>query len=228
MKRYTVFVCFLLITTLANATEINFLENPVWSSVLAKAKKENKIIFLDAFAVWCGPCKNMDAQTYTNAAVAAYYNANFINVKYDMEKGEGPKLAELFQVTAYPSLIFINAEGKMLYKAVGFKPATSFVELGKTAKDKAAQFFELKQKAQQLSNTEFKAFIDQAKAFEDEDLAQICEQYLAKQPDILGNADLIDVVMIAANLLPSEEQLAYFSANKTKITAREIYRSRSK
>ena len=68
----------LIITITTKAAEINFLDNPVWSTVLEKAKKEKKIIFFDAYATWCGPCKQMDAQTYKDQAVADFYNANFI------------------------------------------------------------------------------------------------------------------------------------------------------
>lgn len=223
MKKIILFISLSFFVTFTKAAAINFLDNPAWNTVLAKAKKENKIIFLDAYATWCGPCKNMDSQIYTNQAVADYYNANFINVKYDMEKGEGPKLASLFKVTAYPSLIFIHPNGKMLHKGVGFKEASSFIALGKTANQQSAGFLNLKQKALQLTNAQFNAFVTQAIALEDEDLPQICEQYLSKQPDILGNADLIDVVMNGVNLLPTEKELDYFAANKSKITATGKY-----
>mgnify|MGYP006173249441 FL=1 len=119
MKRLLV-ACLLLMVFSANAAEIKFLENPTWTTVLEQAKKENKIIFLDAYATWCGPCKQMDAETYTNQAVVDYYNANFINVKYDMEKGEGAMLADRYYVSAYPNLVFINPDGVMLHKGVGF------------------------------------------------------------------------------------------------------------
>lgn len=223
MKKIILALSLSLFVTFTKAAAINFLDNPSWSTVLAKAKKENKIIFLDAYAIWCGPCKNMDSQIYTNQAVADYYNANFINVKYDMEKGEGPKLASLFHVTAYPSLIFISPDGKMMHKGVGFKEAHSFIALGKTAKEQAVGFLNLKQKALQLTNAQFNAFVTQAIALEDEDLPQICEQYLSKQSDILGNADLIDIVMNGVNLLPTEKELDYFAANTSKITATGKY-----
>ena len=223
MKKIIITLSLLFVCGFLNAAQINFLDNPAWKTVLEKAKKENKIIFLDAYAVWCGPCKNMDAQIYTDPKVADFYNANFINVKYDMEKGEGPKLANLFQVTAYPSLLFINTEGKVIHKGIGFKPVSSFLELGNTAKQMTAGYLTLKQKVFELNNAEFKDFALQAKALDDDDLPQICEQYLAMQPDILGNADLIEVVMTAVNLLPTEKQLAYFAANKAKITSSGKY-----
>jgi len=217
MKKIVWALSMLLITTFASAAEINFMDNPAWSTVLEKAKKEKKMIFLDGYATWCGPCKSMDAETYKNQAVADYYNANFINVKYDMEKGEGPKLAEQFQVTAYPSLLFLNADGNMLHKGVGYHEAADFVSLGKTAKDPASQFYTLKSKAMELSNAQFLKFAAVAVEFEDEDFAQIGSDYLAKQADILGNADLIELVMEHIEALPDEKSLAYIIANKDKI-----------
>lgn len=217
MKKIVWALSMLLITTVASAAEINFMDNPAWNTVLEKAKKEKKMIFLDGYATWCGPCKSMDAETYKNQAVADYYNANFINVKYDMEKGEGPKLAEQYQVTAYPSLLFLNADGNMLHKGVGYHEAADFVSLGKTAKDPASQFYTLKSKAMELSNAQFLKFAAAAVEFEDEDFAQIGSDYLAKQTDILGNADLIELVMEHIEALPDEKSLAYIIASKDKI-----------
>lgn len=217
MKKLAWALSLLLITTFAQAAEITFMDNPTWTSVLERAKKENKLIFLDGYATWCGPCKTMDAETYKNQAVADYYNANFINVKYDMEKGEGPKLAEQYQVTAYPSLLFINANGNILHKGVGFHEAADFVTLGQTAKNPETQFFTLKSKAMELSNAQFVKFAAMAADFEDEDFEQISNDYLAKQADILGNADLIDLVMNHIESLPDEKSLAYIIASKDKI-----------
>lgn len=223
MKKFTLAVCFILITASVSAAEINFLDNPVWATVLEKAKKENKMIFLDAYATWCGPCKNMDAQTYTNQTVADYYNANFINVKYDMEKGEGPKLADQYFVTAYPNLVFISPNGEILHKAVGFLEAAEFVALGKTASDPAKQYYTLKKNALQLDNAKFVTFTTMAVAFEDEDLEQICNDYLAKQADILANKELIYLVMETISSLPDEKTLAYFIKNKDKIVKTNDY-----
>lgn len=209
--------CLFFITFTTNAAEITFLDNPAWSTVLEKAKKENKIIFLDAYATWCGPCKQMDSQIYANSTVAEYYNANFINVKYDMEKGEGPMLAERYFVTAYPNLLFINPEGVILHKGVGFHEVDDFVELGKAAKDPSTQYFTLKKKALELSNSDFAKFASLAVAFEDEDFEEISKNYLAKQPDILGNIDLINLIMNDINSLSEEKTLAYIVANKAKI-----------
>jgi thiol-disulfide isomerase/thioredoxin len=97
---------------------IQFQVKP-WSEILAQAKNENKLIFMDAFASWCGPCKWMVANIFTNDSVADFYNKTFICTSIDMEKGEGLSLRNKFDVRAYPTLLFINPQGEMIHKKVG-------------------------------------------------------------------------------------------------------------
>jgi thiol:disulfide interchange protein len=97
---------------------IRFIEKP-WQEIVAMAKKENKLIFLDAFASWCGPCKWMAENMFTNDTVADYYNTAFICASIDMEKGEGLTLRQRYGVRAYPSLIFINSDESMVHEKVG-------------------------------------------------------------------------------------------------------------
>lgn len=91
-----------------------------WSEALALAKKENKLVFMDAYATWCGPCKGMSKNVFTNQKVGTFFNTNFINVKMDMEKGEGRTLARKYNTRAYPTLYFMNSEGKVVVKEVGY------------------------------------------------------------------------------------------------------------
>ncbi|MFN0254985.1 thioredoxin family protein [Pedobacter ureilyticus] len=217
MRKRLLAACLLLVTFSVSAAEIKFLENPIWTSVLEKAKKENKIIFLDAYATWCGPCKQMDAETYTNQAVADFYNANFINVKYDMEKGEGAMLADRYYVSAYPNLVFINPDGVMLHKGVGFVAADEFLALAKTAKNPETQYYTLKKNALKLNNAQFLKFAKQAVELQDEDFGYLSKDFLASKADILGDPDLVDLVMNYAFVLPKEKDLTYFSTSKNKI-----------
>lgn len=209
--------CLLLMTFSVNAAEIKFLENPTWTSVLEQAKKENKMIFLDAYATWCGPCKQMDAETYTNDAVANFYNANFINVKYDMEKGEGAMLADRYYVSAYPNLVFISPDGVMLHKGVGFVAANEFLTLAKTAKNPETQYYTLKKNALKLTNAQFLKFAKQAVELQDDDFGYLSKDFLAAKADILGDSDLIDLIMNYVFVLPKEKDLTYFSTSKSKI-----------
>lgn len=108
-------------------------ENTTWKEVAAKAKKEGKYIFVDAYATWCAPCKLLKSTTFKDKKAAIYFNQNFVNYTADMEKGEGIALAEQWDITAYPALLFFNAEGKMVLKQVGYVGAAQLVEFGQQA-----------------------------------------------------------------------------------------------
>ena len=97
---------------------IHFIDKP-WQDIVAMAKQENKTIFLDAYASWCGPCKWMAANMFTNDSIADYYNKTFICASFDMEKGEGMNLRKKYAVNAYPSLIFITPDENMVHERVG-------------------------------------------------------------------------------------------------------------
>ena len=116
----------------ANAPHINFIEGS-FTEALKQAKLQNKYIFVDAYASWCGPCKMLKDNTFTNDKAAAFYNSNFINVSIDMEKGEGPGLAAQWQIQAYPTLIIFNPKGKPVLGSVGYINATDLIKLGKQA-----------------------------------------------------------------------------------------------
>ena len=66
-----------------------FLENTPWVNVLQQAKQENKLIFVDCYTSWCGPCKQLATEIFPQKIVGDFMNSKFVNVKYDMEKEEG-------------------------------------------------------------------------------------------------------------------------------------------
>ena len=103
---------------LVSAQGINFTHDK-WNDVLSKAKKENKLVFVDVYTTWCGPCKVMTKKIFPTKIVGNYFNEKFINVKIDAERGEGVKFAEKYDVNAYPSLLFIDANGKLVGKNIG-------------------------------------------------------------------------------------------------------------
>ncbi|MBD2751370.1 thioredoxin family protein [Spirosoma validum] len=105
-----------------------------WREILKKAKAEKKIIFLDAYASWCGPCKMLQKQVFTQKEVGDFYNSKFINVKMDMEKGEGPALSQVYPLEAYPTLLFIDGNGRVLKKFIGAPKAEELIAIGKSVK----------------------------------------------------------------------------------------------
>lgn len=104
-----------------------------WEEALEKAKAEQKPIFVDAYASWCGPCKRMAAKVFPQEEVGALFNAKFINVKIDMEKGEGPAFAKKFPVRAYPTLLFITPQEEKFHEHVGGLDAEGLIKTGDLA-----------------------------------------------------------------------------------------------
>ncbi len=104
-----------------------------FAEALVKAKTENKLIFMDAYAEWCGPCKRMAATVFTDEKVGKFMNSNFICLKTDMEKGEGPELSRKYDVSAYPTLLFLNGTGGLVQRNVGALPADGFLAAARQA-----------------------------------------------------------------------------------------------
>ncbi len=92
-----------------------------WEEALLKAKAEDKLIFVDAFATWCGPCKRMAASTFPDPEVGALFNQYFLSMKIDMEQGMGLEFRKKFPVNAYPTLFFIDQDQKVIQQSVGAK-----------------------------------------------------------------------------------------------------------
>lgn len=132
-----------LFTGNAQNREIKF-ETGNLASVFEKAKKENKLIFVDAYTTWCGPCKQMAKYIFTQDSVADFYNTNFVNYKMDMEKGEGIEFAKKYEIGCYPNLLFINANGQAVNRTAGSMPANLFIEFGKNSMTPGKTFFDTK------------------------------------------------------------------------------------
>lgn len=113
-----------------NKEGIKFVEEN-WAKAKAEAKKQNKLIFLDAYTTWCGPCKMLKRNTFPDKAAGEFFNKNFINVALDMEKGDGPAVASTYQVDAYPTLIITDADGNLVTYTKGYIDAKQLVEFGK-------------------------------------------------------------------------------------------------
>ena len=94
----------------------------------AVAEKEKKMIFIDFYTTWCGPCKMMSSEVFTQDQVGEYFNRTFVNLKVDAEKGEGVELAKKYQVKAYPTFVVLRADGTEVYRTAGARPADEFVD----------------------------------------------------------------------------------------------------
>ena len=104
-----------------------------WKEALAEAKKQDKLLFVDAYAQWCGPCKKMAKNVFTQPQVGEYFNSNFVNLKLDMETADGRKFGSKYPVSAYPTLLFLNGDGEIVKKVTGGQQADGLIGIGKNA-----------------------------------------------------------------------------------------------
>ncbi|MDO5525947.1 MAG: thioredoxin family protein [Prevotella sp.] len=91
----------------------------------AAAKAEKKMVFVDFYTSWCGPCKMMARDVFPQKELGDYMNKTFVCVKYDAEKEE-KELVGRSKVTAYPTFVIFDAEGNEVTRLVGGNSAEGF------------------------------------------------------------------------------------------------------
>lgn len=114
------------------AQGIQFFEG-TWQEALDAAARQDKLVFVDAYATWCGPCKRMAKEVFTKKEAGDFFNRNFINVKLDMERGEGLIFREKYPVSAFPTLYFIDGQGEVVHRVVGAQQLEGLLRLGQFA-----------------------------------------------------------------------------------------------
>lgn len=124
-----IIMCCLSLSTYAQENKgIQFVEGKTYAEALAQAKQENKMLFIDCFTTWCGPCKMLSKDVFPQEIVGNFFNPKFVSLKVDMEKGEGVELKKKFEVRAFPTLLFINADGEVVNRIVGACPAEELIK----------------------------------------------------------------------------------------------------
>lgn len=186
-----VWALWALVSLRVSAQEgIKFFEG-TWKEALEKAAAEHKMVFVDAYAVWCGPCQRMAKEVFTQKEVGDFYNKHFINVKLDMEKGEGVSFGQKYQVSSYPTLLFIDAKGEMVQVFKGSRPADQFINLGKgvlNSVDKSTDY------AEKYESGEREASFLRSYAYQlltqNKPSLKIANEYLRTQTDLTTEANL--------------------------------------
>jgi thiol-disulfide isomerase/thioredoxin len=148
---FLLFFFFFITAFNANSQGIKF-EKTSFSEIKAKAKKEKKLIFIDCFTTWCGPCTAMSENTFPDPIAGEYFNKNFINAKIDMEKGEGVDLAQQYEIGCYPNLLILDADGKVLHRTAGYMEVDELISFAKTAQDPINRFSGLKENYEKNKN----------------------------------------------------------------------------
>ncbi|HYN42473.1 MAG TPA: thioredoxin family protein [Thermoanaerobaculia bacterium] len=135
MRRFALLAALALVTAAppaarAGAQGISFSEGTPFAEVLRRARTEKKPIMVDVYAVWCGPCKQLDRMTFADATVGAWARKNVIAAKVDAEKGEGRRLSQRYAVRAFPTILFLDPSGNELDRISGVFPPADFIKAG--------------------------------------------------------------------------------------------------
>lgn len=136
-----VFNCLFSISSFAQG--IQWTEGLSWEQVKEKAKRENKYIFLDCFATWCGPCKMMDKEVFVNDSVGVFFNERFISVHVQMDKtvqdndlvkawyNDADAISKKYKIDGYPCFLFISPENAILQIEVGYRNVSKFLAIAR-------------------------------------------------------------------------------------------------
>ncbi|HMZ33688.1 MAG: thioredoxin family protein [Chitinophagales bacterium] len=201
--------------TFAEDTGMQFENGASWQQILDKAKKENKFIFLDAYASWCGPCKWMAKEVFPKPEVGEALNPNYVNAKIDMEKGEGIELAKKYNVRSYPTYLFFDANGELVHRSLGSMPAADFITLCNNTLDPEMQFITLKKKYESgVRDTAFlRNFVENANNAQDESAQPALKDYL-QQSNYNLSPDNIRLISLLTNSI-HDTGYAILQDNKT-------------
>ncbi|MDQ0593304.1 thioredoxin-related protein [Chryseobacterium ginsenosidimutans] len=215
MKKLSIFSA-LFIGAFALAQGIKF-EDTNFTTILAKAKKENKLVFIDAYASWCGPCKLMVKNVFPQKPVGDYYNAHFVNAKIDMEKGEGVDLAKKYNVKAFPTYLFVDGNGEVVHRTLGYVEENDFIQFAKDAGDPSKRIGTLKQKFEDgEKDPEFLKNLAELTMYNDAEFSgRVMERYFSGKTELDKN----DIQMLLSGIQNSDSPMyKVFQAKKAEIT----------
>lgn len=209
----------LLFTTSTFAEGIKFFKGS-FEEALELAKAEEKLIFVDAYTTWCGPCKRMSANVFPQEEVGNFFNANFISMKIDMEKPDGIKFRQTYPVSAFPTFYFIADDGKTVHTTKGAQKADAFIKLGKMVVgkfDRSSDFA----KEYDAGNREPELILKYVKALikSNKPSGKIANEYLNSQKDL--NTDFNRRFLLAATTEADSRIFDKMVAQREAISALE-------
>jgi thioredoxin-related protein len=187
---------------------IRFEHGLSWSQIQQKAKAEGKYVFVDAYTTWCGPCKYMAANIFPMDEVGSFFNANFINVKIQIDStskdpadiktwyADAHDFANSYKIRAYPTYLFFDPQGNLVHQFLGSSDAKTFLNKAEQALKPETQYYPLLKKYQGGEKDPVflrKFALAAVNANDEENGKKAFEEYLATQTDLYAkeNAELI-------------------------------------
>lgn len=217
---------------------VNFEKTLNLKQIRNKAKTEKKLIFMDVYATWCGPCTAMDTKVYPSEQLGTLMNNKFISVKVqvDTTKNDDADTKKWYQdahliktqykVNSYPTLLCFSTDGKLINKAIGYKDEKAFIRFIENSLDPERQFYTVLEhyKLGKLEYQKMPELARYAKSLGEMQTAReisndYIDNYLLKKPDnelfLQENLELIGEFMGDTD----SESFVFFWKQQDKINA---------
>lgn len=206
---------------------IHFEKGLSWEEIQAKARSEHKGIFIDCYATWCGPCKKMDKEVYTDSLIGNYINSRYVSVKMQMDStgkdDEDVKswyntvreFKRNYNFNGFPSYLFFSENIELLHRAIGYKRTVDFINLAEDAQNPAKQYFKriLAFKAGHLKLEELPELSHQAGIIGDKMLSQEIGTYY--------KIHYLDTV--SEQVLLSKKNVEFLTSNLDLVNSRDRF-----
>ncbi|GAB5417323.1 MAG: hypothetical protein Crog4KO_29050 [Crocinitomicaceae bacterium] len=206
----TLSVAFLSFGALAEG--ISF-EHITLDQALEKAKSENKPIFIDVYATWCGPCKYLSREVFVEEELGDFMNEHFINLKLDGEDGDGDYLMSEFGLDAFPTMLYLSPDKDELNRIVGAVSADEILEVSKGVVDPTStEIYQLRSQYEKGDRDKLflQSYISEM-VQNDDDFEPVVSEYLELYPDVdLENEDEFLIFCIGINELDHPKNAAFF------------------
>lgn len=201
------------------------MENESWNAVKSKAVKENRMIFMDCYTSWCGPCKGLAQNVFPQPKVGEFLNSNFVCCKYDMEKGEGIMLYKKYKdnIPGFPTMLVINpVDESIVHKVVGYtEPDALITALQDGLDGKTLAVFQKRYEAGERSLELIKDYCKALDvAYDQGTKEKVVRDYIESMPlDSLMNKELLELYLPYLNDAYST-QYGYVLKNLDKLQYR--------
>lgn len=143
---------FLIVGILGNLSAQMTLFKGTFDEAIKKAREEKKDLFVDFCAEWCGPCKAMASEVFTQPEIGEYFNSRFVCVQVDVNAKENKDIVKKYNVEALPTMVFISRKGKEMRRVRGGVPADALIKEAKIAAGDELSFEQLYDKYKKKKN----------------------------------------------------------------------------
>ncbi|MCS4166707.1 MULTISPECIES: thioredoxin family protein [unclassified Sphingobacterium] len=216
----------------AQTKGVKFVEGLSWKQIKERAQAENKFIFVELFATWCGPCQYMSNEIFPLEQVGQPINQNFISVRVQMDSTESDNanvkkwyadaraISNEYNIQSFPTFLIFNPNGQVVHRIVGASDAPEFVGHVMDGLYPETQYYTLLKKFEKRPQDIYtaKQMLKAANIAYDENTARRAENTLANS---LGTDELFKKenvhILLAAAKFTNSKAFNLIRNNKEKI-----------